>query len=104
MPALANTGAGVTEEAPVVYSSVPVPAASMAGSTARVAVIAPAASADAPRRVAMLIYPGVIPLDVAGPLVRLTEARMLELGPELIETAHEIARASGASGLFKRRA
>ena len=41
MPALTNTGAGVTEEAPVVYSSVPVPAASMAGSTARVAVIAP---------------------------------------------------------------
>ena len=41
IPALTNTGAGVTEEAPVVYSSVPVPAASMAGNTARVAVIAP---------------------------------------------------------------
>jgi hypothetical protein len=34
-------GESVTEEAPVVYSSVPAPAASMAGSTARVAVIAP---------------------------------------------------------------
>jgi len=39
MPALTNTGAGVTEEPPVVYSSVPAPAASMAGRTARVAQI-----------------------------------------------------------------
>ncbi len=29
---------------------------------------APPPSTDAPRRVAMLIYPGVAPLDVAGPL------------------------------------
>ena len=35
MPALTNTGAGVTEEPPVVYSSVPVPAASMAGAALR---------------------------------------------------------------------
>ena len=40
-PALPNTGLGVTELAPVVNSSVPVPVASMAGNTARVAVTAP---------------------------------------------------------------
>jgi len=29
---------------------------------------------------------------------------MLELGPQLLHTAGEIAQASGASALFKRRA
>ena len=41
-------------------------------------------------------------VTIAGPLVRLTEARMQELGPALMETAREVAGASGASALFKR--
>ncbi len=41
-------------------------------------------------------------VTIAGPLVRLTEARMRELGPALMDTAREIAGASGASALFKR--
>jgi DNA-binding IclR family transcriptional regulator len=43
-------------------------------------------------------------VTIAGPLVRLTEERMLSLGPVLMDTAYEIARASGASAMFKRRA
>ncbi|HSI58628.1 MAG TPA: IclR family transcriptional regulator [Ideonella sp.] len=43
-------------------------------------------------------------ITIAGPLVRLTEERMLALGPTLIATAQEVALASGASALFKRRA
>ena len=39
-----------------------------------------------------------------GPLVRLTEERMLALGPTLLATAEEVAYASGASAMFKRRA
>jgi DNA-binding IclR family transcriptional regulator len=43
-------------------------------------------------------------VTIAGPLVRLTETRMLELGPALIATAAEVAAASQASALFKKRA
>ena len=43
-------------------------------------------------------------VTIAGPLVRLTEERMLELGPALIETAADVATASRASALFKKRA
>jgi IclR family acetate operon transcriptional repressor len=43
-------------------------------------------------------------VTIAGPLVRLTEQRMLELGPVLMATAAEVADASHASALFKRRA
>jgi IclR family transcriptional regulator, acetate operon repressor len=43
-------------------------------------------------------------ITIAGPLVRLSEERMLELGPVLLETAHEVARASGASPMFRKRA
>jgi len=42
-------------------------------------------------------------VTIAGPLVRLTEARMLELGPALMATAAEIGGASQASAFFKRR-
>lgn len=41
---------------------------------------------------------GVITL--AGPLLRLTEARMLELGPMLMDVAHELARSSVASPML----
>ena len=43
-------------------------------------------------------------VTVAGPAVRLTEARMLALGPALLETADTVATASGASEMFRRRA
>jgi IclR family transcriptional regulator, acetate operon repressor len=43
-------------------------------------------------------------VTIAGPLVRLTEPRMLELGPTLLETASDVAAASQASSLFKKRA
>lgn len=43
-------------------------------------------------------------ITVAGPLVRLTEQRMLELGPELLAVAAELASASSASPLFARSA
>jgi IclR family acetate operon transcriptional repressor len=43
-------------------------------------------------------------VTIAGPLVRLTEQRMLELGPALVATAAEVGDASHASGLFRRRA
>ncbi len=43
-------------------------------------------------------------ITIAGPLVRLTEERMLELGPVLLLSAEDVARASGASAMFKRRA
>ncbi|HUD32458.1 MAG TPA: IclR family transcriptional regulator [Variovorax sp.] len=41
-------------------------------------------------------------VTIAGPLVRLTEARMLELGPALLEATTDLARASGASTLFRK--
>ena len=43
-------------------------------------------------------------VTIAGPLVRLTPQRMEALGPLLLRTAEEVARASGASALFKKRA
>ncbi len=43
-------------------------------------------------------------VTIAGPLFRLTEERMLDLGPKLVETAAAIAETSGASPLFKTRA
>jgi DNA-binding IclR family transcriptional regulator len=42
-------------------------------------------------------------VTIAGPLVRLTEARMTTLGPALIEAAAEIAGASQASNFFRGR-
>ncbi|WP_418126498.1 IclR family transcriptional regulator (plasmid) [Variovorax sp. 375MFSha3.1] len=43
-------------------------------------------------------------VTIAGPAVRLTPHRMEALGPALLGTAEEVARASGASALFKKRA
>lgn len=40
-------------------------------------------------------------ITIAGPLVRLTEQRMLSLGPDLIEAAAELALASSASPVFR---
>jgi len=66
-------------------------------------VFAPAMTAmAAPVRANNGAVIGVI--TIAGPLVRLTEARMLELGPVLLAAADDVARASGASALFRRRA
>lgn len=67
-----------------------------------VEVFAPAMSAmAAPVRAADGTVIGVV--TIAGPLVRLTEARMQALGPTLIEAANEIAAASGASAMFRKR-
>lgn len=41
-------------------------------------------------------------LSIAGPLVRLSEARMLALGPELLAAAAELASASKASAMFSQ--
>ena len=38
---------------------------------------------------------------VAGPTLRLTEKRMLQLGPQLLETARELAAAGNASAFLK---
>jgi len=43
-------------------------------------------------------------VTIAGPLVRLTEARMEELSEALRATADEIRAASGGSAMFKKRA
>lgn len=43
-------------------------------------------------------------VTIAGPMVRLTEPRMLELAPALLETAADVAAASRASALFRKRA
>ncbi len=43
-------------------------------------------------------------ITIAGPAVRLTSQRMEALGPALLGTVEEVARASGASALFKKRA
>ena len=43
-------------------------------------------------------------VTIAGPLVRLTEARMEELAEALLHTADEIGASSGASALFRKRA
>ncbi|RTZ48029.1 IclR family transcriptional regulator [Candidimonas sp. SYP-B2681] len=42
-------------------------------------------------------------ITIAGPLVRLTEERMLSLGPDLVEAAKELALASSASPIFRPR-
>jgi DNA-binding IclR family transcriptional regulator len=41
-------------------------------------------------------------ITIAGPLIRLTEARMLELGPPLMAVAGELALASTSSPIFER--
>lgn len=43
-------------------------------------------------------------ITIAGPSVRLTEERMLALGPVLLAAAEDVALASGGSAMFKRRA
>ena len=43
-------------------------------------------------------------ITIAGPLIRLTAARMIELGPELLNAADELAMSSAASPLFSRTA
>jgi IclR family acetate operon transcriptional repressor len=66
-------------------------------------VFAPAMTAmAAPVRVGNGAVIGVV--TIAGPLVRLTEERMLELGPTLLLSAQDVAQASAASAMFKRRA
>ncbi|MDM0111547.1 IclR family transcriptional regulator [Variovorax sp. J22R133] len=66
-------------------------------------VFAPAMTAmAAPVRTGNGAAIGVV--TIAGPLVRLTEERMLALGPVLMATAEDVAHASGASALFKKRA
>ena len=42
-------------------------------------------------------------LSIAGPRVRLTVARMEELGPDLVAAAAELAASSSASALFKKQ-
>jgi len=64
-------------------------------------VFAPGMSAmAAPVRTGNGAVIGVI--TIAGPLVRLTEERMRELGPALLATAQDVAQASRASALFRR--
>ena len=41
-------------------------------------------------------------ITIAGPLMRLSELRMRELGPELLASAEELALASAASPMFSR--
>ncbi|MBT2325818.1 IclR family transcriptional regulator [Variovorax paradoxus] len=66
-------------------------------------VFAPAMSAmAAPVRIGNGTVIGVV--TIAGPVVRLTDARMLSLGPALLATAEDVAHASGASALLRRRA
>jgi hypothetical protein len=43
-------------------------------------------------------------VTIAGPMFRLPEERMLEIGSSLMATAAEIAEASGASSLFRVKA
>ena len=65
-------------------------------------VFAPAMSAMSAPVISRGVALGVV--TIAGPLVRLTEARMAELGEPLMETAAEIAGLSTASSLFRRTA
>ena len=68
-----------------------------------VEVFAPAMSAmAAPVRDAGGSVIGVV--TIAGPMIRLTEERMLALGPVLMQTADEVGRASSGSELFRKRA
>lgn len=48
-------------------------------------------------------HPAVGVLTVAGPLVRLTEKRMLELGPVLVSAAADLALASSGSPMFGKQ-
>jgi DNA-binding IclR family transcriptional regulator len=45
--------------------------------------------------------PAVGVMTVAGPLVRLTAQRMLELGPQVVRAAGELAMSAGSSPLFR---
>lgn len=66
-------------------------------------VFAPAMTAmAAPARGPRGDVVGVV--TIAGPLVRLNDERMVALGPRLLEAADEVARASGASAMFRKRA
>jgi DNA-binding IclR family transcriptional regulator len=66
-------------------------------------VFAPSMSAmAAPVRSRTGVTIGVV--TIAGPVVRLTEARMEELSDALLKCAEEIEAASGASTLFRKRA
>jgi IclR family acetate operon transcriptional repressor len=47
-------------------------------------------------------YPAIGVISIAGPLVRLDEARMQSLGPALLAAASELAAASSASTLFNK--
>jgi IclR family acetate operon transcriptional repressor len=47
-------------------------------------------------------YPAIGVISIAGPLVRLDEKRMANLGPTLLAAANELATASNASPLFNR--
>lgn len=65
-------------------------------------VFAPAMSAMAAPILSNAGTIGVV--TIAGPLIRLNEARMEELAEALLSTAEEIRSASGASAMFKKRA
>jgi DNA-binding IclR family transcriptional regulator len=47
-------------------------------------------------------FPALGVISIAGPLVRLDEKRMAELGPVLLAAAAELAAASHASPLLRR--
>jgi IclR family transcriptional regulator, acetate operon repressor len=47
--------------------------------------------------------PAIGVISIAGPLVRLSEERMLALGPELLAAAAELAVASSASPMFRKQ-
>lgn len=67
-----------------------------------VEVFAPAMTAmAAPIRVGNGAAIGVV--TIAGPMVRLTEARMHTLGPALLNTVHELALNSGGSAMLRKR-
>lgn len=66
-------------------------------------VFAPGMSAmAAPVRNAQGQVIGVV--TVAGPAIRLSEERMLALGPALVQAAAQVGQASSGSALFKRQA
>ncbi len=48
--------------------------------------------------------PAIAVITIAGPVVRLTQERMNELGPHLLKAADELAMASRASPMFMRAA
>jgi DNA-binding IclR family transcriptional regulator len=65
-------------------------------------VFAPGMSAmAAPVRTSKGNVIGVV--TIAGPAVRLNAARMEALAPALLDTAHDVARASSGSALFRKR-